>query len=289
LTTLIDGRSLALKTKENLKERIEEIKKKGVTPGLVVILVGNNPASEVYVRGKVEDAESLGFYSIIERLVETISQEELIDIVEQYNNDERVHGILVQLPLPKHIDERAVTVIINPKKDVDGFHPLNMGELLLGNPMMIPCTPFGVMRMFEEYNIDLTGKEAVVVGRSNIVGKPMAILMTKANATVTVTHSRTRNLSEITSRADILVAAIGVARMITQKYVKENAVVIDVGMNRLSSGKLQGDVDFADVEEKTSFITPAPGGVGPMTRAMLMEQTVTAAENHVSKTFGKVF
>ncbi len=205
-------------------------------------------------------------------------KEELLNKVEQYNNDESIHGLLVQLPLPKHINEKLITLAINPKKDVDGFHPMNMGHLLLGNPVMIPCTPFGIMRMFEKYSIDLEGRIAVVIGRSNIVGKPMATLLTMANATVIIAHSRTKDLPSITNQADILVVAIGQSEKISKKYVKRGAVVIDVGMNRLENGKLVGDVKYDEVAEIASFITPVPGGVGPMTRAMLMEQTVLATE-----------
>jgi methylenetetrahydrofolate dehydrogenase (NADP+)/methenyltetrahydrofolate cyclohydrolase len=278
LVTFIDGKALAQKTKETLKIRVQTLKEKGITPGLAVILVGENPASQAYVRGKESDAKSLGFISIIDRVDESISQEELLKKVEQYNQDKNIHGLLVQLPLPKHINEKSITLAIDPKKDVDGFHPVNMGHLFLGNPLMIPCTPFGIMRMFEEYAIDLEGKEAIVIGRSNIVGKPMATLLTMANATVTIAHSRTTDLPSITKRADILVVTIGQSEKITKEYVKNGAVVIDVGMNRSESGKLVGDVKTCDVAEIASFLTPVPGGVGPMTRAMLMEQTVLAAE-----------
>jgi len=278
LTTIIDGKALATKTKEALKQRVADLKNKGITPGLAVILVGENPASQIYVRGKEQDAKTLGLYSIIDRVPASISQEELLEKVKSYNKDEKIHGLLVQLPLPKHINEEVITLAIDPQKDVDGFHPVNMGRLFMGDPLMIPCTPFGVMRMFEEYNLDLAGKEAVVIGRSNIVGKPMANLLMMANATVTVAHSRTQNLLEVARRADILVVAIGRAHFVTKEFVKEGAIVIDVGMNRLENGKFVGDVKTEEVAQVASFITPVPGGVGPMTRAMLMEQTVIAAE-----------
>jgi methylenetetrahydrofolate dehydrogenase (NADP+)/methenyltetrahydrofolate cyclohydrolase len=278
LTTIIDGKALATKTKEALKQRIANLKNKGIIPGLAVILVGENPASQIYVRGKEQDAKSLGFYSIIDRVPASISQAELLKKVAFYNKDEKIHGLLVQLPLPKHIDEEVITLAIDPQKDVDGFHPVNMGRLFMGDPLMIPCTPFGIMRMFEGYKIDLAGKEAVVIGRSNIVGKPVATLLTMANATVTVAHSRTQNLPAIAKRADILVVAIGRAHFVTKDFVKEGAVVIDVGMNRLENGKFVGDVKTEEAAQVASFITPVPGGVGPMTRAMLMEQTVIAAK-----------
>lgn len=281
MAIFIDGKTLAQKTKEALKIRIRALKEKGVTPGLVVILVGKNSASQAYVRGKESDAKNLGFISIIDHVDESISQEELLKKIKQYNQNESIHGLLVQLPLPKHIDDKLITLAIDPKKDVDGFHPVNMGHLLLGTPLMIPCTPFGIMRMLEEYSIDLEGKEAVIIGRSNIVGKPMATLLTMANATVTIAHSRTSNLSSITKRADILIVAIGQGEKITKEYVKNGAVIIDVGMNRSKSGKLVGDVKTNDVTEIASFLTPVPGGVGPMTRAMLMEQTILAAERFI--------
>jgi methylenetetrahydrofolate dehydrogenase (NADP+)/methenyltetrahydrofolate cyclohydrolase len=278
---MIDGKALATKTKEALKQRVADLKNKGITPGLAVILVGENPASQIYVRGKEKDAKSLGFHSIIDRVPATISQEELLEKVKNYNNDEKIHGLLVQLPLPKHIDKEVITLAIDPQKDVDGFHPVNMGRLFMGDPLMIPCTPFGVMRMFEEYNLDLSGKEAVVIGRSNIVGKPMANLLTMANATVTVAHSRTQNLPEVARRADILVVAIGRAHFVTKDFVKKGAVIIDAGMNHLENGKFVGDAKTEEMDQVVSFITPTPGGVGPMTRAMLMEQTVIAAERRV--------
>ncbi len=274
----IDGKALAQKMQSELADKVSLLKaEKGVVPGLVVILVGDDPASHIYVRNKERAAEKAGFYSETVRLSDDISQEELLAIVDKYNHDDRFHGILVQLPLPAHIDEDSVVLAIDPDKDVDGFHHVNTGRLWSGQPMMVPCTPAGIMKMFEVYGISLEGKNAVVVGRSNIVGKPMAALLLEANATVTSTHSKTCHLSEITHKADILVVAIGKANFITADYVKNGAVVIDVGMNRDADGKLAGDVDFASVEPKASYITPVPGGVGPMTITMLLEQTYEAA------------
>ncbi|MDH6364430.1 methylenetetrahydrofolate dehydrogenase (NADP+)/methenyltetrahydrofolate cyclohydrolase [Enterococcus sp. PF1-24] len=274
----IDGKKLAEKMQNQTALAVNELKAQGVQPGLVVLLVGENPASQVYVRNKEKAAERIGILSKVERLPETTSEAELLTKIQAYNEDPTFHGILVQLPLPAHIDEEKVLLAITPEKDVDGFHPVNLGNLFAGKPSMIPCTPYGIMKMFEEYQIDLEGKRAVVIGRSNIVGKPMAHLLLDKNATVTVTHSRTQNLSEVTKEADILVAAIGKAEFVTKEYVKPGAVVIDVGMNRNAAGKLVGDVAYEEVAEIASAITPVPGGVGPMTITMLMEQTVTAAK-----------
>ena len=246
-----------------------------------MIVVGDNPASQVYVRNKERSAIAAGFHSKVVRLPETIQENELLELIEQYNQDPLWHGILVQLPLPKHIDDEAVLLAIDPAKDVDGFHPLNMGRLWAGNPIMVPSTPAGIMEMFKEYRIDIEGKRAVVIGRSNIVGKPMAQLLLAKNATVTLTHSRTHHLPKIAKRADILVVAIGRAKFVTADFVKEGAVVIDVGMNRDENGKLCGDVDFDSVAPLASHITPVPGGVGPMTVTMLMEQTYEAAVRSV--------
>ncbi|MCL2676373.1 MAG: bifunctional methylenetetrahydrofolate dehydrogenase/methenyltetrahydrofolate cyclohydrolase [Streptococcaceae bacterium] len=280
---IIDGKTLAEKLQGRLKERVEKLKSQGIVPGLVVILLGENPASQVYVRNKERVAERLGFNSQVIRLPESTSQEELLSIIAEYNEDEHWHGILVQLPLPSHILEDEILLAIDPKKDVDGFHPENMGRLWSGNPRMIPSTPAGIMEMFAEYNVDLTGKNAVVIGRSNIVGKPIAQLMLEQNTTVTICHSRTKNLTQIASQADVLVVAIGRGKMINAEYVKEGAVVIDVGMNRDENGKLCGDVDFESISEKASLLTPVPGGVGPMTITMLMEQTVRVAESKGNK------
>lgn len=245
---------------------------------MVVLLVGENPASQVYVRNKERSAKSIGIHSKVERYPSTISEETLLAEIEKYNQDPNFHGILVQLPLPKHIDEEKVLLAIDPKKDVDGFHPMNLGRLLAGNPDKIPCTPYGIMKMFAAYDIDLTGKRALVIGRSNIVGKPMAQLLLMADATVTIAHSKTANLAELAKEADILVVAIGRGHFVTKEFIKPGAVVIDVGMNRDEHGKLIGDVKFDEVEPLASYITPVPKGVGPMTITMLMYQTVLAAE-----------
>ena len=278
MTQIIDGKALAVKLQGQLAEKTAKLKEEtGLVPGLVVILVGDNPASQVYVRNKERSALAAGFRSEVVRVPETITQEELLDLIDKYNQDPAWHGILVQLPLPKHIDEEAVLLAIDPEKDVDGFHPLNMGRLWSGHPVMIPSTPAGIMEMFHEYGIDLEGKNAVVIGRSNIVGKPMAQLLLAKNATVTLTHSRTHNLAKVAAKADILVVAIGRAKFVTPDFVKPGAVVIDVGMNRDENGKLCGDVDYEAVAPLASHITPVPGGVGPMTITMLMEQTYQVA------------
>ncbi|HEN2583933.1 TPA: bifunctional methylenetetrahydrofolate dehydrogenase/methenyltetrahydrofolate cyclohydrolase [Streptococcus agalactiae] len=283
MTELIDGKALSQKMQAELGRKVERLKEQhGIIPGLAVILVGDNPASQVYVRNKESSALEAGFKSETLRLSESISQEELIDIIHQYNEDKSIHGILVQLPLPQHINDKKIILAIDPKKDVDGFHPMNTGHLWSGRPMMVPCTPAGIMEMFREYHVDLEGKHAVIIGRSNIVGKPMAQLLLDKNATVTLTHSRTRNLSEVTKEADILIVAIGQGHFVTKDFVKEGAVVIDVGMNRDENGKLIGDVVFEQVAEVASMITPVPGGVGPMTITMLLEQTYQAALRSVS-------
>lgn len=283
MTELIDGKALSQKMQAELGRKVERLKEQhGIIPGLAVILVGDNPASQVYVRNKERSALEGGFKSETLRLSESISQEELIDIIHQYNEDKSIHGILVQLPLPQHINDKKIILAIDPKKDVDGFHPMNTGHLWSGRPMMVPCTPAGIMEMFREYHVDLEGKHAVIIGRSNIVGKPMAQLLLDKNATVTLTHSRTRNLSEVTKEADILIVAIGQGHFVTKDFVKEGAVVIDVGMNRDENGKLIGDVVFEQVAEVASMITPVPGGVGPMTITMLLEQTYQAALRSVS-------
>lgn len=282
MARLIDGKALAAKLQGELAEKTARLTEEtGVVPGLVVIIVGENPASQVYVRNKERSAIAAGFRSEVVRLPETIQENELLELIEQYNQDPLWHGILVQLPLPKHIDDEAVLLAIDPAKDVDGFHPLNMGRLWAGNPVMVPSTPAGIMEMFKEYGIELEGKRAVVIGRSNIVGKPMAQLLLAKNATVTLTHSRTHHLAKIAKTADILVVAIGRAKFVTADFVKEGAVVIDVGMNRDEDGKLCGDVDFDAVSPIASHLTPVPGGVGPMTITMLMEQTYEAAVRSV--------
>lgn len=275
---IIDGKALAAQMQADLKVKVEKLSEKGVVPGLVVILLGEDPASQVYVRNKERTAQRLGINSKVVRLPDQTSESELLALIDQYNQDEQWNGMLVQLPLPAHISEEKVLLAIDPKKDVDGFHPMNMGRLWAGNPVMVPSTPAGIMAMFKHYDVDLSGKRAVVIGRSNIVGKPIAQLMMMANATVTIAHSRSKNLSELTKEADILVVAIGVAKFVTADMVKKGAVVIDVGMDRDENGKLCGDVDFDSVKEVASLITPVPGGVGPMTITMLMEQTIRSAE-----------
>ena len=280
---LIDGKALAAKMQAELKVKVDKLKEADNVPGLAVILVGEDPASQIYVRNKARQATAIGLNSSVVRLPETVTEQELLDLIEQYNQSEQWHGILVQLPLPEHISEEKVLLAIDPEKDVDGFHPMNMGRLWSGNPLMIPSTPAGIMEMFREYNVELSGKRAVVIGRSNIVGKPMAQLLMMADATVTIAHSKTENLRELTKEADILVVAIGRDRMIKAEDIKEGAVVIDVGMNRDEDGKLHGDVDFDEVKDVASFITPVPGGVGPMTITMLMEQTVRAASRKMNE------
>ncbi|HEP1801053.1 TPA: bifunctional methylenetetrahydrofolate dehydrogenase/methenyltetrahydrofolate cyclohydrolase [Streptococcus suis] len=275
--TVIDGKALGVKMQAALAEKTARLKEeKGLVPGLVVILVGENPASQVYVRNKERSALAAGFKSEVVRVPDTITESDLLDLIERYNQDDEWHGILVQLPLPAHISEEKVLLAIDPDKDVDGFHPTNMGKFWSGHPVMIPSTPAGIMEMFKEYQIELEGKSALVIGRSNIVGKPMAQLLLDANATVTIAHSRTKNLPELARQADILVVAIGRGHFVTKEFVKPDAVVIDVGMNRDENGKLIGDVKYDEVSEVASHITPVPGGVGPMTITMLMEQTYEA-------------
>ncbi|EIQ7127294.1 TPA: bifunctional methylenetetrahydrofolate dehydrogenase/methenyltetrahydrofolate cyclohydrolase [Enterococcus faecalis] len=278
MSTVINGRELADQMQAEIQKDVEKMTQQGIQPGLVVLLVGENPASQTYVRNKERAATKIGILSKVEKLPETISEEELLAEIDKYNQDSRFHGILVQLPLPKHIDEEKILLAIDPKKDVDGFHPMNLGRLFVGKPEMIPCTPYGIMKMFEAYDIDLTGKRAVVIGRSNIVGKPMAQLLLMKNATVTIAHSKTEHLAEVAKEADILVVAIGRGHFVTKEFVKPGAVVIDVGMNRNQEGKLIGDVAFDEVSEIASYITPVPKGVGPMTITMLMYQTVEAAK-----------
>ncbi|HER7002918.1 TPA: bifunctional methylenetetrahydrofolate dehydrogenase/methenyltetrahydrofolate cyclohydrolase [Streptococcus pyogenes] len=278
MTELIDGKALAQKMQQELAAKVNNLKqKKGIVPGLAVILVGDDPASQVYVRNKERAALTVGFKSETVRLSEFICQEELIAVIERYNADNTIHGILVQLPLPNHINDKKIILAIDPKKDVDGFHPMNTGHLWSGRPLMVPCTPSGIMELLREYNVNLEGKHAVIIGRSNIVGKPMAQLLLDKNATVTLTHSRTRQLKEVCRCADVLIVAIGQGHFITKQYIKEGAIVIDVGMNRDDNGKLIGDVAFDEVAEVAAKITPVPGGVGPMTIAMLLEQTYQSA------------
>ena len=273
----IDGKALAAQVKERVREEAAKLPRK---PGLAVILVGENPASQVYVNGKEKDCTECGIQSFSHRLPAETSQEELLALVRELNEDRLVDGILCQLPLPKGLDEDAVINAIAPDKDVDCFHPFNVGRMSIGEPVFLPCTPAGVMEMLRAYAVPVKGKNCVVLGRSNIVGKPMAMLLTQADGTVTVCHSKTEHLEEFTRQADILVSAIGKTGFVTADMVKDGAVVIDVAMNLDENGKLCGDVDFAAVEPKASYITPVPGGVGPMTRAMLMENILTASKQH---------
>ncbi len=271
---LIDGKAISTALKEELKVKVDALKAQGVEPCLAVILVGEDPASTVYVNNKKKACEFIGIKSLSYELPESTTQDELLALIDKLNADDGVNGILVQLPLPKHIDEDAVIQAISPKKDVDGFHPQSVGALCIGQKGFVSCTPAGIIELLKRSNVEIEGKECVIIGRSNIVGKPMSLLMLRENATVTVCHSRTKNLKEVTKRADILIVAIGKPQMITAEYVKEGAVVIDVGIHRLEGKKLCGDVDFDTVAEHTSMITPVPGGVGPMTIAMLMKNCV---------------
>ncbi|MBR2279784.1 MAG: bifunctional methylenetetrahydrofolate dehydrogenase/methenyltetrahydrofolate cyclohydrolase FolD [Ruminococcus sp.] len=275
---IIDGKMVSAAVKENVKKETEKLKAKGIVPGLAVILVGDDPASRVYVNNKKKACEFVGFKSEEFALPASTTQEELLALVEELNNRDDINGILCQLPLPKGLDENAVIEAISPLKDVDAFHKQNVGRIMLGDYDFLPCTPAGIMEMLSAYDISVDGKKCVVIGRSNIVGKPMAMLLLHENGTVTICHSHTKDLKEITSEADILVAAIGKAKFVTADMVKENAVVIDVGMNRDEKGKLCGDVDFDNVKDKCSYITPVPGGVGPMTIATLMKNTLKAAK-----------
>lgn len=279
---ILDGKKTAQKVKDALKERVEQLKKDGLTPGLAVIIVGNDSASRVYVNNKKKACEYVGIHSEEYALPEETTQDELIALVKKLNEKADIHGILCQLPLPKHINEEAVINAIDPQKDVDAFHPINVGKIMIGNFDFLPCTPAGVMELIDESGIDLTGKHCVVVGRSNIVGKPQAMLLLHRNATVTICHSKTENLPQVCQTADVLVVAVGRAKMVDESYIKEGAVVIDVGMDRDENGKLCGDVDFDSACKKAGYITPVPGGVGPMTIATLMKNAVTAAEKSIS-------
>lgn len=276
---IIDGKAISAAVRAEITVNTAAfIKETGVTPGLAVVIVGHDPASQVYVRNKRKACAEVGFYSEAYELPEETTQEELETLVDKLNADPKIHGILVQLPLPRHLDEQRILLRIRPEKDVDAFHPYNVGRIMIGDYNYLPCTPAGVMELLTRSGVDVSGKECVVVGRSNIVGKPMAMLLLQANGTVTICHSRTKNLSETTRRADILVAAIGKPEFFTADMIKEGAVVIDVGMNRRPfDGKLCGDVDYASVEPVASYITPVPGGVGPMTITMLMQNTLRAA------------
>lgn len=274
---LIDGKQLAQKRREEIKRTVEQLKAKGIVPGLAVVLVGEDAASQIYVCNKEKACEEVGFYSEVYRLPESTSQEELLQLIERLNHDEKIHGLLVQLPVPAHIDEKAVIHAIDARKDVDGFLPENLGSLLIGEPAFEPCTPKGCIDLIKQTGIEITGKKAVVVGRSNIVGKPVAMMLLRENATVTICHSKTKNLKEELLTADIVVAAVGKSNFITGDMIKDGAVVIDVGMNRLENGKLTGDVDQASLEGRDCWLTPVPGGVGPMTITMLMQNTLESA------------
>lgn len=275
---LISGKEISLSVKERVANEVKDLKQQGIEPCLAVILVGDDPASRVYVNNKKKACEFCGIRSLEYLLPADATQDELNSLVKRLNEDESVNGILCQLPLPKHLDEKEVLNLIKPEKDVDAFHPENVGHIMIGDFNFLPCTPAGIMEMLKYEGIDLDGKNCVIIGRSNIVGKPMAMLMLKENATVTVCHSHTKNLAEIVSRADVVVAAVGKAKFVTADMVKDGAVIIDVGINRNEDGKLCGDVDFDACCEKASYITPVPGGVGPMTIATLMQNTITAAK-----------
>ena len=276
---LLDGKILSAKIKEEVKVEVTQIvKEKNITPGLAVILVGNDAASATYVASKAKACKDAGIYSVVHEMPESITQEELLDTINMMNNNPKLDGILVQLPLPKHIDTTTVLEAINPLKDVDGFHPYNVGRMVSNLDSFLPATPFGVMRMFEEHNIELSGKDVVVIGSSDIVGKPMASLLINKKATVTVCNSRTKDLKSHTSKADIVIIAVGVPYLLKEDMVKDGAIVIDVGINRLDTGKLVGDADFEGLKNKCSFLTPVPGGVGPMTIAMLLKNTIKASK-----------
>ncbi|MED0659209.1 MULTISPECIES: bifunctional methylenetetrahydrofolate dehydrogenase/methenyltetrahydrofolate cyclohydrolase FolD [Bacillus] len=278
---LIDGKAAAKEIREEIKKEVDELKAQGVVPGLAVILVGDDPASHTYVRNKEKGCKEVGIHSEIYKYPAAISEAELLDKIRELNEDKRIHGILVQLPLPGHISESKVIDTISPEKDVDGFHPVNVGKMVIGKEGFLPCTPYGIMKLLEREQIDLQGKRAVVIGRSNIVGKPAGLLLLQRNATVTYCHSKTEDLSYHTKQADIIIAAVGKAKFLKAEDVKEGAVIVDVGMNRDENGKLCGDVDFESVREKASFITPVPGGVGPMTITMLLYNTVQSAKRMV--------
>ena len=282
-SAIINGKEIGQEIRKSVEKRVEKLKQQGVTPGLAVILVGENPASKTYVANKQKSCEAIGMFSELIKLPEDATQEALLDQIRELNEREDIHGILVQLPLPKHIDEEAVIATISPEKDVDGFSPISVGKMMLGQDTYLPCTPFGVMKLLEHSGIEVAGKHAVIVGRSHIVGKPMGQLLLQKDATVTYTHSKTPDLPAFTKQADILIAAVGRTNFITKDHIKPGAVVIDVGINRDEDNKLCGDVDFASVSEVASHITPVPGGVGPMTITMLLENTVQAAEKKLAR------
>ena len=288
MAIIVSGKEVSASIRERLKEDTKQfVAEHGYAPGLAVIIVGEDPASKVYVNNKHKACLEVGFTSEVYRLPQETTMDELLSLIDKLNNDEKIHGILCQLPLPKHLNEEQVILRINPEKDVDAFHPINTGKIMIGNHSFVPCTPAGVMRLIESTGTDVCGKECVVVGRSNIVGKPQAMLLLQKNGTVTICHSRTRDLKEVTKRADILVVAVGIPNFITGDMIKEGAVVMDVGINRTPEGKLVGDVDFESAEKVASYITPVPGGVGPMTITMLLENTLTAARLQAKKESGK--
>ncbi len=279
MAKIIDGKAISAAIRQEIAQEVEKMKQEnGFVPGLAVIIVGEDPASQVYVRNKKKDCDETGINSIVHALPENTTQEELLALVKKLNNDDSIHGIIVQLPLPAHLDSELIINNIDSKKDVDAFHPYNVGKIMIGDYEFLPCTPAGVMALLERSGIEVAGKNCVVVGRSNIVGKPQAMMLLHKNGTVTVCHSKTKNLAEVCKSADILVVAIGRAKMITGDMIKEGAVVVDVGMNRDENGKLCGDVDYESAEKKASYITPVPGGVGPMTRVMLLQNTLSAAK-----------
>jgi methylenetetrahydrofolate dehydrogenase (NADP+)/methenyltetrahydrofolate cyclohydrolase len=281
---LIDGKAVSQKIKMQVKTRVEKLAQQGIVPGLAVVLVGEDSASLTYVKNKKKTCEALGMRSDLHQFPDTLTEQELLAKIDELNSDPGIHGILVQLPLPQQIDEFKVITAISPEKDVDGFHPISVGNMMIGKDAFLPCTPHGIMELLAHYGIDPAGKHAVVIGRSNIVGKPIGQLLLQKDATVTYCHSKTKDLANFTAQADILIAAIGRAKFIDRTFIKPGAVIIDVGMNRDENGKLCGDVDFEDVQETASFVTPVPGGVGPMTIAMLMENTLESAEKGLAKT-----
>ncbi|PGM95062.1 bifunctional methylenetetrahydrofolate dehydrogenase/methenyltetrahydrofolate cyclohydrolase FolD [Bacillus cereus] len=278
VAVIIKGNEVAEKKRAQLKEEVVKLKEQGIVPGLAVILVGEDPASRSYVKGKEKGCEQVGIYSELIELPETIAEERLLAEIDRLNGDDRINGILVQLPLPKHIEEKAIIERISPEKDVDGFHPISVGRMMTGQDTFLPCTPHGILELVKETNLDISGKHVVVIGRSNIVGKPVGQLFLNENATVTYCHSKTRNIEELSKLADILIVAVGRPKMVTADYIKEGAVVIDVGVNRLETGKLCGDVDFDNVLDVAGYITPVPKGVGPMTITMLLHNTVESAK-----------
>ncbi|PGK36292.1 bifunctional methylenetetrahydrofolate dehydrogenase/methenyltetrahydrofolate cyclohydrolase FolD [Bacillus anthracis] len=278
VAVIIKGNEVAEKKRTQLREEVVKLKERGIVPGLAVILVGEDPASRSYVKGKEKGCEQVGIYSELIELPETITEERLLAEIDRLNGDNRINGILVQLPLPKHIEEKAIIERISPEKDVDGFHPISVGRMMTGQDTFLPCTPHGIVELVKETNLDISGKHVVVIGRSNIVGKPVGQLFLNENATVTYCHSKTQNMKELTKLADILIVAVGRPKMVTVDYIKEGAVVIDVGVNRLETGKLCGDVDFDNVLDVAGYITPVPKGVGPMTITMLLHNTVESAK-----------